>query len=140
MEQQQQEQWAVVQMMGHAETAGRISKPSDWGGLIRIDVPNGETYETEFVSVAAIYKIKLVSEQIARAYATPINPVLSYDTPIVTKEQHELVVNQLRQQNRDLSYRMRQLEERLTETKALPLFADEDEDEDERAAGENAPF
>lgn len=129
MENQQVEQWAVVQMMGHAETAGRISKPSDWGGLIRIDVPVGDTYETEFISVQAIYKIKLVSEQIARAYAAPANPVLSFDTPIVTREQHESAVNQLRQQNRDLSYRMRQLEERLTETKALPFFEDNTEED-----------
>lgn len=118
----QQEQWAVVQMMGHAETAGKISKPSDWGGLIRVDVPVGDTYETEFIGVQSIYKIKLVSEQIARAYAVPVNPVLSFDVPIITREQHESVVNRLQQTNRDLSHRMRQLEERLIETKALPLL------------------
>ena len=25
--------WAVVSLMGHGETAGRISKTSEWGGL-----------------------------------------------------------------------------------------------------------
>lgn len=127
----QQEMWAVIQLMGHAETSGRISKPSDWGGMIRVDVPDGDSYATEFLSIGAIYKIKLVSEEIARAYSAPAHVVLAYDTPIVKREQHEAVVNQLRRSNQDLSYRINQLEKRLTTTLALPLN-DEIEDEDKR--------
>lgn len=127
-QEQSQEMWAVIQLMGHAETAGRISRPSDWGGLIRVDVPQGEGYTTEFLSMGAIYKIKLVSEEIARAYAAPSHEIVSYNTPIVTREQHEQTVNQLRQRNQDLSYRIGQLEQRLTVTQALPLFDGNTED------------
>ena len=47
------EQWATIDLMGHAQTAGRISRPQDWGGLLRVDVPmqgedGVETYRTEY--------------------------------------------------------------------------------------------
>ncbi len=124
----QQEMWAVIQLMGHAETAGRISKPSEWGGLIRVDVPVGDSYSTEFLSMGAIYKVKLVSEEIARAYAAPSREVVAYDTPIVTREQHEMVVNELRRTNNNMAYRISQLERRLTATLALPLNEEVTED------------
>src|SRR3990167_7851273 len=39
------EQWATVELMGHAQTSGRISRPSDCGGLLRVDVPLGKNGE-----------------------------------------------------------------------------------------------
>lgn len=116
-----QEMWATVELMGHAQTAGRISRPSDWGGLLRVDVPieNG-AYRTEFYGLPAIYSIKLVSEEIARAYATPSRVAIAYDTPIVTREQYEADTRRMDIENSDLRRKINELERRLTAVKALP--------------------
>lgn len=113
--------WATVELMGHAQTAGRISRPSEWGGLLRVDVPteNGD-YRTEFYGIPAIYSIKLVSEEIARAYATPARAIIAYDTPIVTREQHEQVTRQMDRENSRLRLEIRELRDRLTAVKGLP--------------------
>lgn len=60
---EQNEMWATVELMGHAQTAGRISKPSEWGGLLRVDVPDGDSYRTEFYGMAAIYESATGSER-----------------------------------------------------------------------------
>jgi len=38
--------WAVVDLMGHVEIAGRIIKPGEFGGLWQIDIPDGESFQT----------------------------------------------------------------------------------------------
>lgn len=114
------ETWATVELMGHLQTAGRISKPSDWGGLLRVDVPEGDSYRTEFYGMAAIYSIKLVSEEIARAMTRPTRQVIAYDTPIVTREQHERALDIARERISELDLRNRELERRLTAVNALP--------------------
>lgn len=90
------EQWAIVDLMGHAQTAGRITNE---GGLLRVDVPQEESYRTEFYGMQAIYSIKIVSEEIARAYAkrVPIDITYVYNAPIITREQHEQIVAELRE-------------------------------------------
>jgi hypothetical protein len=132
--------WATVELMGHAQTAGRISRPSDWGGLLRVDVPEGEDFRTEFYGMPAIYSIKLVSEQIARAYARPNRSVVAYDTPIVTREQHEAVVNRLQNHENDLRMHIRELEKRLTAVNALPLVSDRRLDEGDEDREVENPF
>ena len=69
MSEEPKEQWAIVELMGPCQTAGKISWPGDCGGLLRIDVPIDGTYRTEYYGMAAIYAVKLVSETIAKAYA-----------------------------------------------------------------------
>ena len=32
IENTQEEMWATVELMGHGQTAGRVTKPSEWGG------------------------------------------------------------------------------------------------------------
>lgn len=122
METQAPEMWATVELMGHAETAGRISRPADWGGLLRVDVPTGENgdYRTEYFGMSAIYSIKVVSEEIARAYARPSRTVVAYDTPIVTREQHEAAMHRAQAENMRLENEVRQLKQRLTQVNALP--------------------
>lgn len=129
MQTEPSDMWATVELMGHAQTAGRISRPSDWGGLLRVDVPieNGD-YRTEFYGMPAIYSIKLVSEEIARAYATPARAVIAYDTPIVTREQYEAATRRMDIENSELRRKINELERRLTAVKALPQ-PDDDEEE-----------
>ena len=116
-----QEMWATIDLMGHGQAAGRISHPSDWGGLLRVDVPTEDGgYRTEFYGISAIYAVKLVSEEIARAYTTPSRAVIAYDTPIVTREQHQSAMRRAEQQNYKLESRIRELERKLIATRALP--------------------
>lgn len=120
------EQWATVDLMGHAQTAGRIVMEN---GLLRVDVPDGESYRTEFYGMAAIYSIKIVSEQIARAYGRAAYDIVAYDTPIVTREQHQAVVSRLEQSQYQLRDQIRELERRLTSVNALPAPQPEEEEE-----------
>lgn len=122
----EQEQWATVDLMGHAQTAGRIVMEN---GLLRVDVPDGETYRTEFYGMAAIYSIKLVSEQIARAYGRAAYDVVAYDTPIVTREQHQAAVSRLEDKNYQLQHQIQELERRLTTINSLPAPKDAQQEE-----------
>lgn len=117
----QEEMWAIVELMGHGQTAGRVEKPTEWGGLMRVDVPDDDgSYRTEFYSTSAIYSVKFVSEEIARAYAPKKREITAYDTPIVTREQHREVVRELQTDNSRLQNRINELERRLTAVNALP--------------------
>lgn len=104
----QSDTWAVIELIDHSQTAGRIEKPADWGGLIRVDVPDedGPGYRTELYGISAIYSIKFVSEEIARAY-TPRKRV-------TTREQHECAVRQLQNENCELQLQINALERQLS--------------------------
>ena len=77
--------------------------------------------------MAAIYSVKITSEEIARAYARPTRGVIAYDTPIVTREQHQSVVDRLEQRENTLRSHIAELERRLTSVNALPEPRDDDE-------------
>ena len=116
------EQWAILELMGHAQTAGRVTKPGDWGNLIRVDIPvnNSADYRTEFYGLQAIYSIRFVSEEIARAYAPQELPVDSYSAPIVTREEHEAALREYRQRSIQQGNEISELKDRLTRIQALP--------------------
>jgi hypothetical protein len=124
------EVWATVELMGHAETAGRISRPADWGGLLRVDVPLDAdgAFRTEYFGLAAIYSIKIVSEEIARAYARPQRGMIAYDAPIITRDQYESAVRQMNMKNNQLVHENDELRRRLTSVNALPAPADDEEE------------
>jgi hypothetical protein len=118
---EQTDMWATVELMGHAQTAGRISRPADFGGLLRVDVPIEDgAFRSEFYGMSAIYAIRIVSEEIARAYVRPVRGVISYDAPIVTREQHEAAVRAMDDQNYQLRAKVQMLERRLMAVEALP--------------------
>lgn len=125
------DQWAIVELMGHVQTAGRISRPSDWGGLLRVDVPEGDGYRTEFYGMAAIYCVKLVSEQIARAYAQPAHETREYDAPIVSREQHQAALRAERATSDRYAAQVQELQRRLTAINALPAPAEQDRQPDD---------
>lgn len=101
MENTQPESWAIVELMGHVALAGRIIKPGEYGGLWQIDIPTVDTFRTEFFGSQSVYRIRMVSEQIARVYA-PRHEVLEYNAPIMTREEHEQVVDKYRNRIYDL--------------------------------------
>jgi hypothetical protein len=118
---EENEQWAVVEIMGHVQTAGRISRPGDWGGLLRVDVPTDGTYRTEYYGMAAIYAVKLVSEEIARAYAERnTEPALDYSAPIVTRSQYTAMKERAESEFSRLQHVISELQNRLIAVNALP--------------------
>jgi len=119
MEEQKTEMWAVVELMGHGRTAGLI-RTSDLGGLLRVDVPVEDGYQTEYYGATAIYSIKVVSEEIARAYAAPERRVLAYDEPIVPRGQYEEALHKSRERIHALEMHIDRLSRRLTAVAALP--------------------
>lgn len=116
---EQVEMWAVVELMGHARTAG-IIRTSDLGGLLRVDVPGDEGgFRTEYYGESAIYSIKVVSEEIARAYALPVRDISSHDEPIVPRQQYEEALELARKHSRNQQYEIEALRQRLTAVNAL---------------------
>jgi len=127
------EMWAIVELMGHGLTAGIIRK-SDLGGLVRVDVPIGDGYRTEYYGDGAIYSIKIVSEEIARAYARPEREIRAYDEPIVPRAQYEEALRKSRHAIAVLERHNQVLQDRLTAVNALPAnIKDGDDDEEELA-------
>jgi hypothetical protein len=121
------ESWAIVELMGHVALAGRVTKPGEYGGLWQIDVPEGETFHTEFFGSQSVYRIRMVSEEIARGYARPSRDIIAYDAPIITREEHEAVVERLRERLREVEGKLYALPAGQVETWEDP---DEDEDDD----------
>lgn len=64
------ESWGIVELMGHQRAAGRISEEEIGGSkLLRIDIPDGDTYRTVFYGSSAIYALHVTDEAAARAAA-----------------------------------------------------------------------
>ena len=127
------EQWATVELMGHATTAGRIVMEN---GLLRVDVPDGETFRTEYYGMGAIYSVKIVSEEISRAFVKPVISAYEYDVPIVTREQHQRRVGDLERQLYAARNEADELKRRLTTVNGLPAPLDDGLG----ANGEEIPF
>lgn len=119
MQEDRVEMWAIVELMGHGRTAG-IIRTSDLGGLLRVDVPVEDSWRTEYYGEAAIYSVKVVSEEIARAYARPEREIAIYDEPIVPRHQYEDALRASRREIDALQHHVRVLEDRLTVIHSLP--------------------
>ena len=117
--QNQLDMWAVIDLMGHSRTAG-IVRTSDLGGLLRVDVPIDDGFRTEYYGEAAIYSIKIVSEEIARAYAIPKRNIAAYDEPIVPRAEYEEALQLARQNSANKDYQIEQLQRKLMAVHALP--------------------
>jgi hypothetical protein len=111
--------FGIVELMGHLTLSGRITKPGEYGGLWQIDIPEGDTFRTEFFGSQSVYRIRIVSEEIARAYVQP-HEVIEYNAPILTRAEHEAQMDRLREQIHELNRRL-----------ATPAISDGMDDEDE---------
>lgn len=67
------EHWAVVELMGHSQCAGRCTEQSVAGtNMLRVDIPDpndAEKFITRYYGGSAIYAVHIVDEAIARAAA-----------------------------------------------------------------------
>jgi hypothetical protein len=120
--------WAVVELMGHVTLAGRVTKPGEYGGLWQIDVPDEENYQTQFFGSQSVYRIRMVSEEIARAYVRPSHAIIEYDAPIVTREEHEDAMQKARGEYYRIKGENEELRRRLTAVNALPSGLEEESD------------
>lgn len=84
------EEWAIVEIMGHHQSAGRIQEVTRFGAqLLRVDRPDKDGgFHTEFYGGQAIYRLRHCTEEIARRYAVeslyddrPIRP-MDYREPV----------------------------------------------------------
>lgn len=71
-------QWAIIELMGHVRTAGRVSKDTEFNTpLIRLDVPvKGKDTEfvTQYINSSSLYRMTMCEEKIARAFAEQSAP------------------------------------------------------------------
>lgn len=116
--------WAVVELMGHVTISGRVTKPGEYGGLWQIDIPDGDNYRTEFFGSQAVYRVRMVSEEIARAYAKPNYDIVEYDAPIITRAEHEQAMDIAREKIDRVLRENEVLRRRLTSVNALPADVD----------------
>lgn len=75
------EQWGICELMGH-RTAGRLSEEMIGGAnMLRVDVPNGETFRTAYYGSSAIYALHVTGEKEARAIAASMcsRPPFAYE-------------------------------------------------------------
>lgn len=111
--------------MGHERTAG-IIKTSDIGGLVRVEVPIEEGFRTEYYGEKAVYAIRIVSEDIARAYAPHQRDISCYDVPIVPRAEYEEALKKANNLVSELRRHNSVLEKRLTQVNSLPAPDDID--------------
>ena len=130
--------YGIVELMGHLTLAGRITKPGDNGGLWQIDIPFADSFHTEFFGSQSVYRIRIVSEEIARAYVSH-HEIIEYNAPILTREEHEAEMDRAREMITDL----RQEVERFRLGLPAGDIPDDDEledDEDDEEDDEDTDF
>lgn len=65
------EHWGIVELMGHQRCAGRLTEEMIGGAnMLRVDVPNGESFRTAYYGSSAIYALHVTDEKVARAAAS----------------------------------------------------------------------
>ena len=77
MESEKFESWAICEIFGHTQIAGKVSEATIGGcSFIRIDVPecNGQKEFTKFYGSGAIYSMTPCSEEATRAALKHIMP------------------------------------------------------------------
>lgn len=76
------EAFGIVELMGHQRTAGRLSEQMVGGAnLLRVDIPDGESFRTVFYGPSAIYALHITDEAVAKAAASQMGtrPTYAYE-------------------------------------------------------------
>jgi hypothetical protein len=79
-----EEFWAKVELLGHVTLGGRVCEVERFGAKLgRIDVPQEDgTFVTQFFSAASVYRITVVTEEVARLIGEQSSPPISpWDLP-----------------------------------------------------------
>jgi hypothetical protein len=89
------DQWAIVEIFGHAKFAGRVTEQAIGGAsFVRVDIPAIDGYPafTKLFGASAIYSITPVSEEIAckaakYCYSEPISVYIPEDRQLMHQGQ-----------------------------------------------------
>lgn len=76
--------WAIVELMGHVKMAGKLTEEEKFGSKMgRLDIPDGDGFVTQYFSGSSIYRITIVTEDVARMVRKSNDPapVSSWDFP-----------------------------------------------------------
>ena len=127
----QQGHWAILELMGHAKTAGFVTEVERYGVKMgRIDVPDESElgFYTQFFGGSSVYRETPVSEEVARAFvrASQPRPVHTY--------QLKLAEPQVVEQEPELRL-VRGVDHRLRDG-----YGYEEEGDDDERDGEDIPF
>lgn len=76
MEEQNQDDWVIMELMGHRRLVGKLTEATFAGGaFLRLDIPkNGEDFSTQYYSPAAVYCITPTTEDMVRLMAKNSQP------------------------------------------------------------------
>ena len=68
--------WACVELMGHVKLAGRLTEEEKFGAKLgRLDIPQEDgSFVTQFFGGSSVYRITLVTEDVARVIARKSRP------------------------------------------------------------------
>lgn len=80
--------WGILELMGHRRLAGIITEAQLGGAsFLRIDIPDGDKFTTQFYSPQAVYCITPTTERVAREVAkvSASAPVSRWDVPQLYK-------------------------------------------------------
>lgn len=84
---EQEDSWAIVELMGHVTMAGRLTEEERFGSKLgRCDIPTDEGgFTTVYFGGSSVYRITPVTEAIARAKAraNQPRPIYAYELPSV---------------------------------------------------------
>ena len=78
------EVWAICELMGHVKLAGRLTEIEMFGAKMgRLDIPQGDGFVTQLFGGGSVYRITIVSEDVARHVSrqTTPAPVSPWDFP-----------------------------------------------------------
>ncbi|MGH9767208.1 MAG: hypothetical protein ACREAB_07215 [Blastocatellia bacterium] len=68
-------EWCIVELLGHVRIAGLVTEVELFGSKQgRIDIPNGDTFVTQYFNGSSLYRLTPTTEEIARAVAASNQP------------------------------------------------------------------
>ena len=85
--------WAVIELMGHRVTAGKISASDELGGpMLRVDVPEIDDQEafTQFYGLQTLFSVTPCSKVVACSVArnSRARPLYTYNPDLITREEY----------------------------------------------------
>lgn len=77
-------QWAIVEMMGYKQLAGRLSQGI--AGLLQLDIPVEGGMVTQMINPNSIYRVTYVDEAVVRASSKRIDPLPAIELEVPPRQ------------------------------------------------------
>lgn len=92
-------QWAIVEMMGYKQLAGRLSQ--GFAGLLQLDIPVEGGMVTQMINPNSIYRVTYVDEAVVRASAKRIDPLPAIELEVPPRQKALVYVDTYEPHGRD---------------------------------------